>query len=139
MTTVLEQFEEHRTKPTKLNSTDDQRSLDTAFDALWKQHTALNPKLFAPSQDKQTREAQALLNGEMRGDLEQASAALTTLAQIYKFGAHRSNEASDGLHANALKLIPGAGAVMMTVVATVTARRFTRGVQRQRGVEPDTV
>ena len=34
MTTVLEQFEERRTKLTKLNSTDDQRSLDTAFDAL---------------------------------------------------------------------------------------------------------
>ena len=43
-------------------------------------HTALNPKLFAPSKDKQTREAQALLNGEMRGVFEQASAALTTLA-----------------------------------------------------------
>ena len=92
-------------------------------------HTALNPKLFAPSKDKQTREAQALLNGEMRDVLEQASAALTTLAQIYKFGAHLSNDASDGLHANALKLIPGAGAVM-TVVATVTAWHFTRGVKR---------
>ena len=101
-------------------------------------HTALNPKLFAPSKDKQTREAQALLNGEMRDVFEQASAALTTLAQIYKFGAHRSNEASDGLYANALKLIPGADAVM-TVVATVTARRFTRDVQRQRSVEPDAV
>ena len=70
MTTVLEQFEERRTKLTKLNSTDDQRSLDTAFDALWKQHTVLNPKLFAPSKDKYTQEAQALLNGEMRGVFE---------------------------------------------------------------------
>ena len=58
--------------------------------------------------------------------------------QIYKFGAHLPNEASDGLYANDLKLIPGAGAVMM-IVATVTAWRFTRGVQRQRGVEPDAV
>ena len=71
MTTVLEQFEEGRAKFTTLISIDDQRSLDTAFDALWKQHTALN---------QQTREAQALLNGEMRGVFEQASAALTTLA-----------------------------------------------------------
>ena len=74
----------------------------------------------------------------MRGVFEQAGATLTTLVQIYKFGARLSNEASDGLYANALKLISGAGAVMM-VVAMVTAWRFTRGVQRQRGVEPDAV